>query len=133
MKYVLDTNACIRILKGDAPSMLRKIDHVSNDNIVIPAIVRFELYYGAYKSGRSVETLKRLNDFLEAFEHADMDSRVGEIAGKLRADLERKGQPVGPYDLLIGATALSLGCILITHNKREFSRIDNLVIEDWEE
>lgn len=62
-----------------------------------------------------------------------MDSRVGEIAGKLRADLERKGQPVGPYDLLIGATALSLACILITHNKREFSRIDNLVIEDWEE
>lgn len=63
MKYVLDTNACIRILKGDAPSMLRKIDHVSSDNVIIPAIVRFDLYYGAYKSSRSVETLKRLNDF----------------------------------------------------------------------
>lgn len=133
MKYVLDTNVCIRILKGDAPSILRKIDNVSSDNVIIPAIVRFELYYGAFKSNRSVETLKRLNDFLGAFEHADMDSRVGEIAGKLRADLERKGQPVGPYDLLIGATALSLGFILITHNKNEFSRIDNLVIEDWEE
>ncbi len=133
MKYVLDTNACIRLLKGDAPSMLRKIDHISGDDVIIPAIVRFELYYGAYKSTRSSETLNRLNDFLESFEHADLDSRVGEIAGKLRADLERKGQPIGPYDLLIGATALALNCILITHNKKEFSRIDNLIIEDWEE
>ncbi len=47
MKYVLDTNACIRILKGDAPSMLRKIDRISSDDVIIPAIVRFELYYGA--------------------------------------------------------------------------------------
>ncbi len=131
MKYVLDTNACIRILKGNAPSMLRRIEHISSDDIIIPAIVRFELYYGAYKSSRPEDTLRKLTDFLNAFEHADMDDPIGEIVGKVRADLERKGLPIGPYDLLIGATALSLKSILVTHNTKEFSRIENLMIEDW--
>ena len=132
MKYVLDTNACIRILKGDSPSMLRSIANISSENIIIPSIVRFELYYGAYKSSRPEETLRKLKYFLTAFEHADLNSHIGEIAGRVRADLERKGMPVGPYDLLIGATALSLNAVLITHNKKEFSRIPDLVIEDWE-
>jgi len=62
-----------------------------------------------------------------------LDDRIGETDGKIRADLERKGMPIGPYDLLIGATALELGGVLVTHNRKEFSRIDKLSIEDWEE
>jgi len=132
MKYLLDTNVCIRLLKGASASILRRIEHISSDDVIIPSIVRFELYYGAYKSSRPEETLIKLKEFLDAFEYADMNNDIGEIAGKLRADLERKGHPIGPYDLLIGATALSLNCILITHNTKEFSRIENLMIEDWE-
>jgi len=56
MKYILDTNVCIRILKGSSPAILRKIDNISCGDVVIPSIVRFELYYGAYKSNRSEET-----------------------------------------------------------------------------
>jgi tRNA(fMet)-specific endonuclease VapC len=132
MKYVLDTNACIRILKGDSPSMLRSIANISSEKIIVPSIVCFELYYGAYKSSRSEDTLTKLNHFLAAFEYADLNDQICRIAGKLRADLERKGLPVGPYDLLIGAIAISLNSVLITHNVKEFSRMDNLMIEDWE-
>ena len=61
-----------------------------------------------------------------------MDSEIAEIAGKIRAELEKKGMSIGPYDLLIGASALARGYTLVTHNTKEFSRIDSLLIEDWE-
>ncbi len=64
MKYMFDTNACIRLLKGDSPLLLERVQNVSAENIIIPAIVRFELYYGAYKSNRKEETLIKLSEFL---------------------------------------------------------------------
>jgi tRNA(fMet)-specific endonuclease VapC len=133
MKYILDTNVCIRLLKGASPFLRKKIENISTENISIPSIVRFELFYGAYKSNRKEETLKKLNEFLSTFDTIDLDNQICETAGKIRADLEKKGLPIGPYDLLIGACALNKGYILVTHNKKEFSRIDNLLMEDWEE
>jgi len=133
MKVVWDTNTCIRLLKGNSPAIFKKIENISNSDIIIPAIVRFELYYGAYKSDKQNETLIKLNDFLRSFDTIDIDSRVAETAGKIRADLDKKGTPVGPYDLLIAASALSREYKLVTHNTKEFSRIGGLEIEDWEE
>jgi tRNA(fMet)-specific endonuclease VapC len=74
-----------------------------------------------------------LNGFLKTFDSIDLDSHIAETAGKIRAELDQKGTPIGPFDLLIGASALARKWVLITHNTREFSRINGLMLEDWEE
>ena len=132
MKYILDTNVCIKILNGSNKNILNKISKISSNDILIPSIVRFELYYGAYKSKISIKTLNVLNDFLNSFETLKFDDNVAETAGKLRADLAAKGTPIGPYDIIIAATAVHSNLTLITHNIKEFSRIMSLKIEDWE-
>jgi len=132
MKYILDTNVCIGLLKGKSSFLRTKIENILTDHIIIPAIVRFELYYGAYKSSRREETLQKLNEFLTSFETIELDNHIAETAGKIRADIEKQGTPIGPYDLLIGASALYTGYVLVTHNTKEFSRIPGLMIEDWE-
>ena len=68
MKYILDTNVCIKLLKGNSHSLLQKIENISSFDVIIPAIVRHELYYGAYKSNRQEETLNVLNEFLRSFD-----------------------------------------------------------------
>ena len=132
MKYIFDTNVCIKILNGNNESILNKIDDINNYDIIIPSIVRFELFYGAFKSKKSTKTLKILNEFLNSFETIGFNDNIAEIAGKIRADLEKKGTPIGPYDLIIGATTIYKNLILVTHNTKEFSRIDKIKIEDWE-
>jgi tRNA(fMet)-specific endonuclease VapC len=132
VKYMLDTNACIRLLKGDSPLFFKRIKYISISDVVIPTIVRFELYYGVYKSIRKKENLQNLSEFLNDFQVIPFDERAALSAGKIRAELEKNGTPIGPYDLLIGTSALINSCILITHNTKEFSRIEGLTIEDWE-
>lgn len=132
MKYLLDTNACIRLLKGASPQMKERIAAVPGEDVCVPAIVRYELYYGANKSDRKEQTLNTLNDFFSQFETASFDDSCAELCGEIRANLEKQGLPIGPYDLLIAATAIRHGLILVTHNTNEFSRVKQLVIEDWE-
>ena len=132
MKYLLDTNVCIKILKGNSENIQKKISTIKNTTILIPSIVRFELYYGAYKSTKIDETLLILEEFLKTFEEVIFDSIISKLCGQIRAELDKKGTPIGPYDILIGATALSKNYTLVTHNTKEFSRIKNLKIEDWE-
>ncbi|OGU42581.1 MAG: hypothetical protein A2X61_17130 [Ignavibacteria bacterium GWB2_35_12] len=132
MKYVFDTNICIRILKGDNPKILYKISQIDFNFIAIPSIVRYELYYGAYKSRNQKNTLKNLNEFLSCFSDIPFDFESAEICGRIRSELEKKGTPIGPYDLMISSVTLSHDLILITNNTREFSRINDLKIEDWE-
>jgi len=132
MKYLLDTNVCIKILKGNSESISRKIAESPNEDIVIPSVVRFELFYGAYKSKKKDATLSTLREFLSCFDDAGFNGGVSDLCGMIRADLEIAGTPIGPYDLQIGAIALSNKFLLLTHNTKEFSRITNLKIEDWE-
>ncbi len=133
MKYVLDTNVCIRLLKGTSPQMKQHIVATVRDgDVCVPSIVRCELYYGAYKSNRKEQTLNTLNDFFSQFETALFDDSCAKLCGEIRANLEKQGLPIGPYDLLIAATAIRHGLILVTHNTNEFSRVKQLVIEDWE-
>jgi len=132
MKYLLDTNACIRILKGDSPKMLVHIKQAAKEEICISTVVRFELFYGIYKSKNTESNIKNLNIFLQSVNTLYFDEHASQEAGRVRFALEESGTPIGPYDLLIGATALAYDCTLITHNTKEFSRIKNLRIEDWE-
>ncbi len=95
-------------------------------------IVQMELYYGAYRSSRQENNLTLLRDFFNEFISLPFDGRAAQICGQLRAQLAALGTPIGPYDLQIAAIALANNLILVTHNTREFSRVDGLQIEDWE-
>ncbi len=133
MKYLLDTNVCIHLLRGSSSILCKKILEVNDEDICIPSIVRFELYFGAYKSAGQQKSLLALNSFLSYFQSAQVDDTIAEQCGRIRFELDRKGTPVGPYDLIIAGIALSRRLILVTHNTKEFSRIKHLNLEDWEQ
>lgn len=129
MKYLLDSNAVIALMKGHSGFLGRLRQHVPAD-FALPAIVAHELYYGAYKGQRAVENLKRL-DALQ-FEVLEFDREDAQRAGELRAQLAAAGTPIGPYDVLIAGQAWARDLTLITHNRREFERVPYIRVEDWE-
>ena len=94
--------------------------------------MKAELYYGAFKSARRNENLAVLETLFSGLASFAFDGKVARIFGEIRADLARKGTPIGPSDLQIAAIALTNDCILVTHNTGEFSRIAGLKLEDWE-
>lgn len=89
-----------------------------------------ELHFGAWNSKRVEENLARLASL--RFEVLDLSFRDAIAAARIRADLKRKGEPIGPYDLLIAGQAVARSLTLITRNTREFSRVDGLQFEDWQ-
>ncbi len=132
MKYLLDTNACIRFLNGRAPRIAERMQATAPSDIVVCAVVKAELRYGAAKSITKLVTLARQRRFLSQFVSLPFDDAAADTYGELRATLEALGTPIGPYDLQIAAIALTHGLTLVTHNLDEFGRVPNLSIEDWE-
>lgn len=132
MSYLLDTNTCIRYLNGQSENTKRRLERLRPDDVVLCSVVKAELLYGAAKSSVGERTLARLNRFFTPFSSLPFDDRSAVVYGALRADLERRGIPIGPNDLMIAAIALASDSILVTHNTREFERISNLNHEDWE-
>ena len=130
--YLLDTNVCIVFLKGKNDSLRQRIDVVPSNQICLCSIVASELLYGAAKSQRKQETLARLNEFLACFRIYDFDLASAHRFGEIRAELNRQGLPIGPYDLQIAAIALANQLVLVTHNVTEFSRVPDLKCVDWE-
>jgi tRNA(fMet)-specific endonuclease VapC len=131
MKWMLDTDSCIAIVKGKPPSVLKKLRGKSVGQVGISSITLGELAFGAAKSGRRDESRTALAEFLLALEIASFDSDAASSYGQVRASLEKRGAPIGPLDTLIGAHAAALDVVLVTHNTREFGRIDTLRLEDW--
>jgi tRNA(fMet)-specific endonuclease VapC len=129
VKYLLDSNAVIALLKGH-PGFLSRIRQYTPQDFAIPAIVAHELFYGAYKGQRTAENLARIEAL--QFEILELDREDARQAGELRAHLSAAGTPIGPYDVLIAGQALSRDMILVTHNAREFHRVPDLRVEDWE-
>jgi len=129
MKFLLDTNAVIALLKGNQAfgERLRKYDP---QDFGLSVIVAYELYFGAFRSARRQENLARVDAL--RFEVLDFTPADARAAGLVRAELASAGTPIGPYDTLIAAHALSRNLVLVTHNKREFSQVRALRIEDWE-
>lgn len=93
--------------------------------------MKYELYYGAYKSDRSSENLKTLELMYEEFASLPFDGAAASICGSIRASLESRGSLIGAYDLQIAAIAISNSLTLVTHNVKEFQRVPGLVYEDW--
>ena len=132
MTYLLDTNTCIRYLNGQSIGVLQRLRTLPSNEVVVCSVVKAELFYGAMKSTNPDRTLAEQKLFLSAFLSFPFDDRAAEIYGRIRAELARKGTPIGPNDLMIAAIALAHDVTLVTHNTDEFSRISGLRLEDWE-
>ncbi len=132
MIYLLDTNVCIRLLNGDVPRVSQRLAELKPKQIRLCSIVQQELYYGAYCSARVQDNLAKLERFLQPVQILPFDSDAAIAAGEIQARLRQLGMPIGAYDLQIAAIAIIHALTLVTHNVREFGRIEGLLYEDWE-
>ena len=128
--YILDTNTLIHFFKGISRVAEGLLSKAPKD-IGIPSIVLFEIFLGIEKSTSPEKRKKQLEQLISVVNILPFGDNEAWHAAKIRAMLEKQGHPIGPYDVLIAATALSNNGILITHNVKEFSRVDGLRIEDW--
>ncbi|MCU0610797.1 MAG: type II toxin-antitoxin system VapC family toxin [Candidatus Eisenbacteria bacterium] len=130
--YLLDTNACIRILNSSSGPLIERLRGESSDQIRTCSVAKAELLCGARKSSRVTENLRVLRRFFDLIACVPFDDVCAEHHGPIRAELEREGTPIGPYDLMIASTAKAHDMTLVTHNVDEFARVVGLRVEDWE-
>ncbi|NEQ68410.1 MAG: type II toxin-antitoxin system VapC family toxin [Symploca sp. SIO2D2] len=133
MTYLLDTNTCIQYLTGRSAQVVAQFQKIPRQDINLCDVVKAELYYGAYKSSRRDANLNLYELFFSQYISLPFDGNAAAIYGQIRTNLERLGTPIGPYDLQIAAIALANNLTLVTHNINEFSRVEQLKIEDWED
>lgn len=129
--FLLDTNICIYLIKRRPGIVLKRLQEYSVAEIGISCITLSELEYGVHKSSQPFRNRIALAEFLAPFEILAFDDNAALEYGKIRWDLERRGQPVGGMDLLIASHALSTQCVLVTNNEREFRRVPGLNVENW--
>jgi tRNA(fMet)-specific endonuclease VapC len=130
MRYLLDTNAVIAILRDSSAKAAQRAKREAIDDLGVSTIVAHELYFGAFRSRQERHNLNRLDAL--RFPTVEFDRDDARRAGLIRAELASRGIPIGPYDVLIAGQALNRNLILITRNVREFSRVSGLQVEDWE-
>jgi tRNA(fMet)-specific endonuclease VapC len=131
MKYFLDTDTCIFALKGTYEGIGRRMSPLSPSEIKVPAIVLGELVCGAVKSSRPENSIRAVEKLLLPFEIVPFCRECALVYGRIRGDLELAGTRIGPDDLIIAATALAHDGTLVTHNLREFRRVEALKTQDW--
>lgn len=132
MKYLLDTNTCIRFINGRAPQIRVKMLTIAETDIGISTIVQAEMFAGSAKSQTPQRSRQIQQEFFGRFTIIPFDAKSALIYGDIRASLEKQGTPIGGNDLLIAATAIAHDLILVSHNIGEFERIPELKLEDWE-
>lgn len=133
MRFLLDTNICIYIIKKKPAKVLEKFQTLDPSDVGVSSITVAELEYGAYKSQRLEQNKAALTQFLLPLEVLPFDERATHTYGQVRAELERRGIVIGAMDMLIASQALSLGLILVTNNIKELSQIPDLTWENWVE
>ena len=131
MKFMLDTNICIYIIKRKPPNVIERFKQTEVSQIGVSAITLSELSYGVSKSSKPEQNQMALAQFIAPLEILPYDDDAAQYYGELRSHLEEQGTPIGSLDMLIAAHALSTSCILVTNNEKEFIRIPNLKIENW--
>ena len=131
MRYMLDTNICIFLIRKKSNRALKKLLQHEPEEICISAVTYAELVHGVEKSKAIERNRVLLIQLLSNIEIMNFDDKAAEEYGNIRTNLEEKGFPIGPLDTMIAGHARSLGYILVTNNTKEFDRIENLVVEDW--
>lgn len=132
MIYLLDTNTCIVYLRGRNLGVIRRMAALSPRDVAVCSIVKTELFHGAMLSRDPTRTLRVQQAFLAQFVSLPFDDEAALICGRIRGQLTAQGSPIGPYDAQIAAIAIAHSLTLVTHNTREFSRVEDLRWEDWE-
>ncbi len=130
MRWLLDANAVIALLRNPVSRLARRVRQEHPADVAISAIVVHELFYGAFKSSRATQNVA-LVDALQ-FPVIEFDREDARQAGQIRAFLSASGLGIGPYDVLIAGQAVARDIVLVTHNTQEFARVPRLRIEDWE-
>jgi len=140
MRYMLDTNICIYLIKNKPECVLKRLKEHEYSEICISSVTYAELVHGVEKS-QAVEKNRlaveknrlALAILLANIEIMNFDTLAAEEYGKIRADLEKAGTPIGPMDMMIAGHAKSLGYTIVTNNTKEFMRVSGLLIENWAE
>lgn len=131
MKYLVDTNVCIFLMKNTYPAMTRRFLSMDPSDFYISSVTLYELVYGAEKSKWGERNRNNLMLFLSPFSIIPFDGNDAYYAGKIRNYLEERGTMIGPYDVQIAAQGLARNLIVLTHNTDEFRRVPELKTEDW--
>ena len=132
MIFLADTNACIAMLRQRNPKLIARWRAEKATDVVLCSVVVYELRHGAQRSPDPAREHAKLDVFLAPFASLPFDDRCARTCAEIRHDLESQGTVIGPHDLQIAAIAYYHGLTLVTHNTREFSRIQGLKLEDWE-
>ena len=131
IKYMLDTNICIYIIKRKPADVIERFRQTKISQVGISSMTLSELEYGIVKSSKPDQNRFALAQFLAPMEILPYNDEAAQQYGRLRSFLEKQGTPIGSLDMLIAAHALSIGCILVTNNEKEFNRVPNLNIDNW--
>jgi tRNA(fMet)-specific endonuclease VapC len=131
MRYLLDTNICIYIARRSPPEVLSRLERLKPGDVGMSIITYLELVYGAYKSRRVQSNLEAIESLSRLVPVLSLDVTAARRYGQIRTDLEKRGAPIGAYDLLIAAHALAGGLTVVTNNTREFRRVAGLRVENW--
>jgi len=132
MRYLLDTDICIYLIKKKPASVINKLTRLENRDVALSTVSLFELQFGVENSQQFEKSKLALNQFVASIPSIlTFNIQAAEQAAKIRSDMKNKGTPIGPYDLLIAAVALSNDLILVSNNVREFQRVEGLKLENW--
>ncbi|HML55270.1 MAG TPA: type II toxin-antitoxin system VapC family toxin [Solidesulfovibrio magneticus] len=131
MAYLLDTNICIYLIKRNPPQVRERFARLTYGDVCLSSVTVAELEYGVAKSAAREKNAAALQALLLPLEIVSFDAAAAVCYGRIRADLERRGTPIGPMDLLIAAQALSADLVLVTNTMREFERVAGLRCENW--
>lgn len=133
MRFLLDTNTCIEILRGKHAALLARYANQPRADLALSAVVRSELIAGALLSAKPDENRRVAEEFCSLFPCLPFDTKVADVHAEWHARLRRSGNLIGARDLMIATTALAHGLAIVTHNTGEFRRIDGLAVEDWQD
>ena len=131
MKFMLDTNICIYVIKKKPHDVIESFKRTEISQIGISSITLSELFYGVSKSSKPEQNRIALMQFIAPLEILPYGDEAAQYYGDILAYLEKQGTPIGSLDMLIAAHALSIACTLVTNNEKEFIRILNLKIDNW--
>lgn len=130
LRYMLDTDTCIFVLRHQHPALQERLDRHA-ESLAISSIVLSELYFGVENSARPEANHRVLESFAARLVVLPFDAPAACHSGRVRAELRRVGQTIGAYDLMISGHARSAGLVLVTNNERDFRRVPGLMVENW--
>jgi tRNA(fMet)-specific endonuclease VapC len=133
MRYMLDTNICIYTIKHKPEKVFQRLQEIDPEDICVSSVTYAELVHGVEKSAAVEKNRLALLMLLANIEILNFDVDAADCYGKIKADLDKKGTPIDPLDMMIAGHAMSMGYAVVTNNVKEFSRVQGLILENWTE